>query len=234
MSPSARADCRVAIVETSVEGVIHRSTLSAAPNAVLAIGREAPVPLGVEPLDRRISRVAVEVTRTDDGWLVRSVNRNGVVVHPWGMPSYLARPREVLSGSRVALRILGTGDARYWVLLEHDGPDDEQASARTSVLTDVDPTVRPLTKAQRDVVTALFCDLLSWPPVVPSEPRQLKQVARQIGISVSGVQARLHEVRAKAESLGLSRRVPLADPEYLYVLVRAGYLQPDLDAVPTT
>jgi hypothetical protein len=45
-------------------------------------------------------------------------------------------------------------------------------------------------------------------------------------VSASAVQARLTEIRAKATALGLARQVPLSDPEYVYVLVRAGYLRP--------
>lgn len=222
------ASPRVIILETG-GGAPSTSAYAGEVNVTLSIGREAAVELGVRPLDRRVSREAVEVTPTTDGWLVRCINRNGVLVHPWGLPSWMAQPRELLTAPRVALRVLGTSKLHHWIMLEDDGLGERSAEGRGSVLTDSELPVRPLTRAQVDVVRALFRELLAWPPMVPSEPKQLKQVAREIGISLSGVQARLSEVRAKAESLGLSRRVPLADPEYLYVLVRAGYLRPDLD-----
>lgn len=200
----------------------------------LVAGREADLPVGAEPEDRRVSRVALAISCAPAGWEVVAQNRNGVVVHPWALPAWRARAGEVLADARVALRVLGAGELRHWVLLEDDarlqaalpgaGPD--------SLWTEVDTPARPLTPPQTEVLAVLFADLFAWPPVVGAEPRQLKQVARAVGVSLSGVQARLAEVRGKAARLGLAREVPLTDPEYVYVLVRAGYLSPARDLVP--
>jgi hypothetical protein len=194
----------------------------------LTVGRLADVVIAADPADDRVSRVALHITLSPEGWLVRMTNRNGVVVRPWGQPSWKASSLELLPAARVALRVLGSPNRAHWVLLEDDdrlgaeGPD----SLRRTIATELEVPVRPLTKAQVEVLGCLFGGLLAWPPWLEAEPLQLKQVARRVGISVSAVQARLSEVRAKASALGLVRQVPLSDPEYLYVLVRAGYLRP--------
>jgi hypothetical protein len=223
---------RIVVAQSTGRGVQVRSVHEVAAGVPVPIGRETAVSVAVDPVDRRVSRLAVQVTWTSDGWVVRSLNRNGVLVHPWGLPSWPAQPTELLTAARVALRVVGDGDRQHWILLEDDTRTRVASPVRTSLDTDLEKPVRGLTGPQRDVLRALFADLLAWPPVAPSEPRQLKQVARLLGISVSGVQARLVEVRSKAEALGLGRQLPLTDPEYLYVLVRAGYLEPELDGAP--
>jgi hypothetical protein len=191
----------------------------------VTVGRTADMLLPPEPSDARVSRIAVRVGRTSDGWLVHSLNRNGVVAHPWALPAYRLQPVELLTVPRVALRVIGDRDRRHWVFLEC--AEEGTPKRAGTVATELGAPPRPLTAAQREVLVTLFADLLVWPPVHTAEPRQLKQVARQVSRSVSAVQVRLAEVRTKAEALGLGRKVALTDPEYLYVLVRAGYLAPD-------
>lgn len=70
----------------------------------------------------------------------------------------------------------------------------------------------------------MFADFLAWPPVLNPEVTSLRVAARALGISESGVQERLTKARDKANALGLQRKVGLPDPEYVYTLVRAGYL----------
>lgn len=189
----------------------------------LTIGRDAELALGGEHPDPRVSRVAVAVTAADAGWLIESSNRNGTLIHPWGLPAWRARPTETCADLRVAVRVLGGAEREHWVLLEDDKTD--QTPVETATLgTELAIAVRPLTPAQLQAVVLLFADQLAWPPVATAVPRQLKQVARTLGLSVSAIQERLKAVVAKAQSLGLSREVELTDPEYLYVLVRAGYL----------
>lgn len=225
---------RVVVVEETSGGLRATTGRLLEPGQRVAAGREADLGVGGDPEDRRVSRIAVEVTSPPDGWTVAPANRNGIVVHPWALPAWRARPGEVLADARVALRVLGAADARHWVLLEDDTRLEPAlpGAGAASLWTEVDTPARALTPPQTEVLAVLFADLLAWPPVVGGEPRQLKQVARTVGVSLSGVQARLTEVRAKAARLGLAREVPLTDPEYVYVLVRAGYLSPARDLAP--
>lgn len=197
----------------------------------VSIGREAEITVAMDPPDNRVSRRAASITCTANGWNVSVGNRNGLLVHPWGLPAWQARPTELLPDSRVALRILGTSDREHWVLLESDDMVGFTTSGALTIGQSASTiratAVRPLTSAQLEAVTAVFADLLSWPPRASAAPNQLKQVARVLGVSVSAVQERLKAVVAKAATLGLSREVEMTDPEYLYVLVRAGYVNPD-------
>jgi hypothetical protein len=197
----------------------------------VSIGRDAEVIVAMDPPDNRVSRRAATVTAGPGGWNVAVSNRNGLLVHPWGLPAWQARPAELLTENRVALRILGTHDREHWVLLESDElVGFDTAGVRTigqSASTIRATAVRPLTPAQLEAVVLLFAELLAWPPRASAAPGQLKQVARALGVSVSAVQERLKAVVAKAVTLGLSREVEVTDPEYVYVLVRAGYLGPD-------
>lgn len=199
------------------------------PGDHVSIGREAEMRIGDDPPDPFVSRMAVEIGWDGSRWAVKITNRNGALVHPWGLPPVPADPEVVLAGGRVALRLLGSPGRWYWILLE----DDDQLSGsgadpdvRASAGTWHSPPARPLTAAQRRTVYELFGDLLAWPPVIAGTPTQLKQVARRLDVSTSAVQERLGEVRDKAVSQGLSRQVRLTDPEYVHVLVRAGYLSP--------
>ncbi len=201
------------------------STHRPVPAVTLTVGREAEIFLASEPPDHRVSRVAVRVTWLAGEWTVEATNRNGVIVHPWGQPAYPAKEREVLVGDRIGLRVLGNDRRQHWVLMEQEletRPADR--IGRRTLATELGTSVRPLTLAQLEVVDLLFGEVLAWPPRLDAGVAQLKQVARRAGVSVSAVQARLTEVRSKAEALGLTRQVPLADPEYVYVIARAGFL----------
>lgn len=208
------------------DGVFRNTTtMTVAPGDTLSVGRQASLLIADDPPDPAVSRRAVEVRREVDAWLVSTHNRNGIVIHPWALPGWPARTIERLTDTRVALRVNGSAGRLHWVLLETEAPPP--AVGNDPGPTERGPHVRPLTLAQHEVLETMFDQLLRWPPTVPAEPRQIKQVARRLKISESAVQARLAEIRAKAESLGLSRRVPLSDPEYVHVLVRAGYLTPE-------
>jgi hypothetical protein len=202
------------------------------PDTPLLIGREGDVGVGVDPVDPKVSRRAAEVTRTGSGWRVVVTNRNGVIVHPWGGGAGMAEPDATYGGARLGLRVIGSPEYQHWVLLEDPRlqPRRPDPAPGTS-LTETADQPRPLTVPQEQAVRELFGELLAWPPLVPATPRQLKQVASRLGVKPESIQRRLEEVRKKAVALGLSRVGLLTDPEYLYVLVRAGYLTPAADDV---
>ena len=85
----------------------------------LVVGREGELPLGVDIPDSGVSREALVVAATRDGWRVEIANRNGAVLHPWGQPATVAQPRTLISWPLVALRVRGSvKDAQHWLLLE--------------------------------------------------------------------------------------------------------------------
>lgn len=80
--------------------------------------------------------------------------------------------------------------------------------------------------ARSSAVELVFQDYLAWPPpLTPPEPRQLEQVARKLGNSLSGVQDRLRSVQDKALRPGVARPTTLTQPDYFHVLVAAGYME---------
>ena len=203
---------------------------AAAPRLPVVIGREGEIGIGIDPFDPKVSRQALTVTATGDAWHIQVTNRHGAARQLWGQPALPSRPVETISWPRIGLRVNGDPELRHWVLLDDPalgvaGLQTCQPSQRTE---SVDRPPR-LTAAQQEAIRALFADVLAWPPRVPATPLQLKQVASRLGIRREAVQRRLEEARRKAISLGLGRVVPLTDPEYLYVLVSAGYLQPSDD-----
>ncbi|GAA1539402.1 hypothetical protein GCM10009827_068340 [Dactylosporangium maewongense] len=214
------------------DGVLHSGPPHpVTPGEAVLVGREGDLALGVEPADPKVSRRAVEVTRTGSGWRVDVTNRNGVVVHPWGQPPGLAPASSVHVWPRVALRVAGRPELQHWVLLTDDALRvPRPVPVPGTSLTETADQPRPLTWPQEQAVRELFAELLAWPPLVPATPLQLKQVGTRLGLKTETVQRRLEEVRKKAVALGLSRTGSLTDPEYLYVLVRAGYLEPAGDA----
>lgn len=208
----------------------HQAGALAPPGRAVVIGREGELPIGVVPEDGGVSRVALTVTATREGWRIDKSNRNGAVLHPWGLAPSLAPTHTVLDWPLIAVRVVGSDNAhQHWVLLESQtdpgaDPPAVVAPAGTATAHSVPP--KPLTPAELEALWTVFVDVLAWPPRLPALPLQLKQAARRLGITESGVQLRLEGAQKKALALGLPRAVRLTEPDYLYVLVGAGYLTP--------
>lgn len=195
----------------------------------VTVGRDGVATLGVNLPDAGISRVALTVTASAEGWTIVNTSRNGVVVQSWGLASNRAAATTQLHWPLVALRVLGGNpDARHWVLLECD----DYLDYGTGPVVDRGTTLRaappkPLTPAETEAIAVVFESALAWPPpTMPADPLQLKQAARILGVTASAVKVRLEGARAKAEALGLERQVRVTDPDYVHVLVAAGYLRP--------
>ncbi len=200
----------------------------------VTVGRDGDLRVGVVVADLGISREALVVRASRDGWDVEIGNRNGAVLHAWGQSPMPVEGRFSVQWPLAAIRLLGDDRHEHWVLLEapelaqrEDGPTGTAASDTT----ELNDKPLPLTQPQIEALRSMFADMLCWPPMALAQPRQLKQVARELGITTEAVQQRLRAARAKAYRLGLSRQLELPDPEYLYVLVRTGYLTPDPDAM---
>lgn len=209
----------------------------------LLVGREGDLPLGVEVRDPGVSRRAVEITATSAGWDVTVSNSNGAVLHAWGQAPLQITGRQQLVWPRVALRILNgdrsaTGpDSRlHWILFEADQipvtPDGAHVTANTTSRTFTPKPPPPLTPEQLSALEVVFAEHLQWPPPVLAKAAKLSTAARRLGISESGVQERLSKARAKAVALGLHHAGGLVDPEYLYALVRAGFVAPPRTRMP--
>lgn len=202
----------------------------------IVVGRHGDLPLGVEVPDLGISRTAVTVSAIRTGWELDVSNRNGAVLHCWGQPSTRVEGRVQVSWPRVAVRVLNgtkaasTDTRHHWLLLEADmipvAPGGPRPSLDSTSRTFSPTPPPPLTEKQHDALYAVFGELLQWPPRLAAQPRKLVTAARALGISESGVQARLIEVRDKAMQFGLHRSVAPTDSEYLYMLVQARFLHP--------
>jgi predicted DNA-binding protein (UPF0251 family) len=201
-------------------------------NQPLLLGREGDVGVGVDPVDRAISRHAAKVTRTDSGWQVTVLNRHGVIVAPWAQPPGLVRGTFTQAWPRLALRVLGDAAVEHWVVLDDPTmavPEYEHPPSEDTLPIRRDRAAYALTDAQLEAVRTVFADLLAWPPRRFTSAIPLKSAARQLGISIEAVQRRLEEARRKAVAAGHNRRCLLTDPEYVYVLVRAGSIVPRID-----
>lgn len=202
----------------------------------LLAGREGDLPLGVEIENFGISREAALITATEHGWQVELRNRNGAMLHPWGQGPTLAGRYNNLTWPRIAVRLVTGSEAgatesrRHWLLLEADmvarAPAGARVPANSTGSTSRPPALTELTPKQLAALKVVFADHLRWPPVLSAEARTLTAAGRKLGITESGVQARLDGPIEHAMALGLSRRVGATNPEYLYVLVRAGHLEP--------
>lgn len=195
----------------------------------LAVGRTGQLPVGVDLPDSGISRVAVMVTATRDGWSIEVTNRNGATLHPWGLAPAVARTHTLVAWPLVGILVRGSvAGAQHWVLLESSmytvavpSPDPSAHSANRTSVADPPPA---LTGPELEALGVVFGSQLAWPPVVPAPALQLKQAARRLGITDSAVQQRLGNAQRKATRLGLTRRGSLTEPDYLHVLVGAGYV----------
>ena len=205
------------------------------PNVPVAIGRESNIGVGIDPIDFGVSRRALVATSTGSAWRIELHNHNRADLQLWGQPSMPAQLVETLAWPRIAYHVRGKLPVRHWVLFDDPSlgfPDPPPRSP--SLVTESVDRPAPLTDAERAAIRVMFGDLLAWPPRTPAVLLQLKQAGPRLGIVREGVARRLERARGKALALGLGRTVPVTDPEYLYVLVRAGYLPPtdeDLDPV---
>lgn len=217
-------------VETGPLGTT-RAGLPAATGRPLLVGRVGDLRLGAEPRDPGVSRRAVTLEVRDGAWQIEVGNVRAAELYPWGLAgSYLrsgsSRPVEwplvgvLVGGER--------SDVEHWLLLESRvDPDDRPTTSSSSgtVTTSPDPP-RALTPAESEALWHTFDDFLAWPPRRAREARPLKSVARRLGLTLSGVQARLGSAQRRALDLGLPTRGRLTDPDYLFRLVGAGYLTP--------
>lgn len=207
----------------------------------LPIGRECQFAIGVEISDKAVSRQAIDVTATENGWDVDIRNLHGAMLHAWGQAPQRISGRQFLSWPRMAIRLL-TGDpldgrisgrggpAHHWVLLEADmlalPPTGPRVGRQTTSGTVSPKPPAALSGAQEEALRLVFQELLQWPPRLPAQPMQLDAAGRRLGIGEGAVRERLRHVHDRALRLGLHRRVGLTNPDYLYVLVQAGYLAP--------
>lgn len=203
----------------------------------LLLGRHGDLPLGVEVPDLGVSREAAVITATDHGWDVRIGNRHRAVIHPWGQAPVLAAARNFLTWPLIGIRVLNGADPavveekkEHWLLLESDmiavTPVGAGTGRHSATTTHKGKETRPLSPGQQEALGLVFAAQLQWPPVQPAVPLQLKQAARLLGVGVGAVQQRLAVAHERARLLGLHRDVYLTDPEYLYLLVRAGFIDP--------
>jgi hypothetical protein len=193
------------------------------------VGREGALPMGVTVPNTAISRVAVSVRITEHGWDIAAPNRNGAVLYPWGQAATRADRETSVRWPRIGIRVLPDASGnQHWVLLETDQfpPRRYTSPGGISVRTDLADPPGELTAAERAALLVVFEQDLSWPPHRHPEPLLLKQASRRLGLSVSGVQDRLKAARTRAIRLGYLGTGGSTDPGYLYVLVRAGHLDP--------
>lgn len=209
------ADRRLIVVER-VDDVLHTiGTRAMQPGDSVSVGRAAELPVG-HTKDGRVSRLALTVACTESGWAIESTNRNGVLVHLWGLPPRYAQRDETSAAPRVALRIVGSIVREHWVLLE----DDTRLVA--------EPGADGPTASEFEALRLLFPDLLEWPPVLSEWPPGIEQVANALRTTPETLVRRLEEIRARAVPLGLAPEVTVADPEYVHLLVQSGWLRPEL------
>ncbi|MGH3697312.1 MAG: hypothetical protein ACRDRX_25560 [Pseudonocardiaceae bacterium] len=202
------------------------------PGTQLRIGRQGD--LALAPADPGLSRIAALVSPTDDGWRVEIRNANGGSVHPWGLAVPTGRIT-VTAWPRVAIRLSSSAaDRAHWVLLEtrlYPFPDATAQPRKAGPATDMADVPLVLTPTEEKVLRTVFEPQLAWPPSL-DPPRQLKQAARRLSVTETAVQKSLARARAKADRLGLARHVELTQPDYLHVLVAAGYLRWKDDGPP--
>lgn len=191
------------------------------------MGRQGDIEVGIDPPDTGISRIAVEVAPVPAGWRFVAANRAGVVIHRWAQRSEWAelRREETVRWPRLALRIVGNVPGlHHWLLLESDRYPIVQPSKPNRSVTQLAPPPRPLTVSQLEAINIVFREHLEWPPVAGPEPVPLSAAGRRLGVGAGAVQQRLAAAQSRAYQLGSHQQYNVTEPEYLYVLVRNGYI----------
>src|SRR5262249_55662971 len=115
---------RLRVIEIDRDDLLVRYDMIMSPGDRLSVGRGGDLRIATHPVDKKVSRLAVEIRVRDDGWAVTAHNRNGVLLHRWAQPVVPLR-RHVVEHVRwrwVGVRPAGRTDRQYWILL-----DDESA-----------------------------------------------------------------------------------------------------------
>ena len=169
----------------------------------------------------------------DGAWRIEIGNVRAADLYPWGLPLAYLRTGSTQPVESALAGVLVRGertDVEHWLLLESRGDATGRPAVSLSSGTETTSPKPPsqLTMAESEALWHTFDDFLAWPPRRARQARPLKSVARRLGLSVSGVQARLAAAQERALDLGLSTAGRLTDPEYLFRLVSAGYISPPL------
>ena len=208
------------------KGEHSRAWYPIGPGGRVGIGRQSDIPIGVDPEDAGVSRRSLTVTRQSDSWTLNCTNVNGAVIHPWGQAPRWADDRmsSEFRWPYVAVRVVGSSQAlHHWVLLE--APEQELPSERPdSTNTAVPEPPAALTGPQLEAVQRVFAQYLAWPPVAGAGATPLQSAAGRLGVTQAAVYQRLEAVRARAYQLGSHAQIGVSDPEYVFVLVRAGLI----------
>lgn len=209
-------------VEHSAEPV----TVSA--GSAVTVGREGDIPLGVEPHDIGLSRVAATVTADSTGWVVDVSNGRGCQIHPWAQGQSWAPKgsRKTFAWPRVAMRVVGElADCEHWVLLSSTAftPGDEGTLPQSSA-TLLPRRPRQLTDKELEAVRTVFNEHLAWPPYATPVTRSLEAAGARLGVHASAVRERLKPVADRARELGLYQPFGVTEPSYVFHLAMHGYL----------
>ncbi|MFD0973766.1 toll/interleukin-1 receptor domain-containing protein [Plantactinospora endophytica] len=221
-------------MEKSAAGIRLRVDTEPRDGSPITVGRAGAVTIATDPLDLRVSNLALTVTSVPEGWQVTPTNQNGVELYLWG----LGRQRSVTGMSLVracwiALRLVGGDDRTYWVLL-----DDQTASvipAGPQGHTSRHPPTDYKKEASLDafqlrVLRATFRDHLRWPPVLQPRARKVEAVARVLRCSPGAVRDRLDSARQKLVEVGYPQLSHI-DPGFLDGFIECGLLLPSASDV---
>lgn len=231
MSAPARARLQIREVDTRRHRTLSTHSADLTMGEPLLIGREGLIGIGVDPDDPGVSRRALEVTATADGWELSIVNRHGAWVQLWGHAALRMEHDSSLRRAwpRVGVRIVG-GDREldHWVLLECDDyplpkPTDLPEPAGPPG-TDLARIPKALTDTQLQAVITVFAQYLAWPPISGPAPMALASVANRLHVTDGAIAERLKKVQERAYAFGLHHQVGVSDPDYVYLLARHGYL----------
>jgi len=212
---------------------VSLSAISIPRGQACIVGKEADLAIGVEPPDPGVSRRALAIAASADGWRLTIHNRNGAVVHLWGQAPSWADPGSelVLSWPRIGVRVIGSDRTiEHWVLFESDRYviAGSVPASRPPGPTRQPPIPRTLTATQAAAVRTVFREFLAWPPISGPLPMPLAAAGNRLGVSATAVSERLVRVQERAHALGLHHQTGVSDPSYVYLLVRHGYIDPPI------
>lgn len=195
----------------------------------VSVGRGGDLIVGVDPHDPGVSRMALQVTATAEGWNVAFTNRNGAELHEWAQaPEWITyEEQRFIRWPRVGIRIVGdVRDLEHWVLLETDALRLPGEAAPTDEVFETQVSARPreLTPSQLLAVYAIFAEHLAWPPRISPVSRSLEAAAHRIGVTPSAIRERLLPLQERARELGFPQTVGVTEPDYVYHLAAHGYL----------
>jgi hypothetical protein len=207
-APASSGGDGAASATVSSSGQRHVVTIG----QVLTFGRSSTCTIGLDPVDRGISRIAGSVEYDSGSWWLnnRSTSRALVAINDMGIRSVVAPGRRVAVDGRLTVVVEGSARRHALEVFIHPG-DEPWRPAPGEPATGEPPTAAGgetlLNSLDRLALVALFSGYLQPFPRYDPHPKSYAEAAAVLGWPRTTVVKRIEHLRARLTAAGIPNLV---------------------------